>query len=440
MRVALAETRDLGGTCLNRGCIPTKTLLQTAHLYRTIQNADSFGITASACAVDLEKLYARKDEISGKLRDGIAALCKANAITVFAGSGRIRSRGSVIVTTETGETELSAANVLIATGSVPTLPPIPGRELPGVLCSDDLLAAPDEFDSLTVIGGGVIGVEFAEVFSSLGRTVTIVEAADRILPNMDREIAQNLSMILKRRGVEIHTDACVSEIIADNGRLACNFKKGGEDITVASGRILIATGRRPNSSGLLPEDFGGDLARGIPVDDRYMTKMKDVYAVGDVRLGSSGLAHAAAAEAIAAVSIMAGKKARISDLSAVPGCVYTDPEIATIGMTEADAKERGLAIKTAKYLMGANARTMIEQGERGFIKLVFATDDNRLLGASLMCARATDLISEMALALAHGHTADDLLRAMRPHPTFSEGITEAAEGIFGEAIHSVARR
>jgi dihydrolipoamide dehydrogenase len=440
MRVALAETRDLGGTCLNRGCIPTKTLLQTAHLYRTIRNADSFGITASACAVDLEKLYARKDEISGKLRDGIAALCKANANTVFAGSGRINSRGSVTITAETGETELAATNILIATGSVPALPPIPGNKLPGVLCSDDLLAAPDEFDSLTVIGGGVIGVEFAEVFSSLGRTVTIVEAADRILPNMDREIAQNLTMILKRRGVEIHTGAGVSEIVTDNGQLACRFTKSGEDTAVVSDRILIATGRRPNVSGVLPEDFSGDLARGIPVDDRYMTEMQNVYAAGDVRLGTSGLAHAAAAEAIAAVSIMAGKKARVSDLSAVPGCIYTDPEIATIGITEAEAKERGIAVKTAKYLMGANARTMIEQGERGFIKLVFDADNGRLLGASLMCARATDLVSEIALALAHGHTADDLLRTMRPHPTFSEGITEAAEGIFGEAIHSIARR
>ena len=293
---------------------------------------------------------------------------------------------------------------------------------------------------LIIIGGGVIGTEMASVYAALGKQVTIVEAAERILPTMDREISQNMSMILKKRGVEIYTSALVSEISQQEDGLCCHFTAKKEEKTAEADTILLSVGRRPCVGQLFADSFAVDCTeRGfVMVDENFRTSVPSIYAVGDV-IGRIQLAHAAESQGIAAVEHMQGQPVSVRhDL--VPSCVYTTPEIAMVGITVDEAKKEGRAVITGKYVMSGNAKTVIEQQDRGFVKLVFDQESEVLLGAQLMCARATDLISELTTAIAAGLTREQLAGIMRPHPTFSEGITEAAEAAVGQSIHSMPSR
>ncbi|MCL2539156.1 MAG: FAD-dependent oxidoreductase, partial [Oscillospiraceae bacterium] len=306
--------------------------------------------------------------------------------------------------------------------------------LPGVMTSDALLASPQAFKSLLIIGGGVIGVEMASVFSAFGASVTIIESLERILPAFDREISQNLAAILKKRGVSIITGALISEIKAADGALVCHYSKGDAKDSLLADKVLSATGREPAFSGLFDASLAIDTKRGIIVDSNFETSVKGIYAVGDVVEGGVQLAHAASAEGLCAVACMAGKRC-VSDLTAIPACVYTDPEIASVGLTADDAERQGITVKTGKYLMSSNARSMIEGAERGFIKLVFREDNGTLIGAHLMCERATDLIAEATSAIARRMTPRELLSAVNAHPSFHEGFPEAVENADGFAIH-----
>ncbi|PWM40364.1 MAG: dihydrolipoyl dehydrogenase, partial [Clostridiales bacterium] len=292
--------------------------------------------------------------------------------------------------------------------------------------------------SLCLIGGGVIGVEFSTVLSSFGCKVTILEAAPRLLPGMDREISQNLAMILKKRGVDIHTGALVRRIERD-GELLCTYEEKGEEHTLPCENVLIATGRRPNTAGLFAPGAEPKMERGaVRVDDDFRTDVEGLYAIGDA-LGGIQLAHAASAQGIYAVERMAGKEPSVC-LSAIPSCVYTDPEIASVGLTADECKERGIAYRCTKYLMSGNGKSMLSLQERGFVKLVFEEGSEVLLGAQLMCARATDMVGELCDALANRLTARQLARTVRPHPTFCEGITEAVEDLWGRSIHTPPKR
>ena len=447
MKVALVENRELGGTCLNRGCIPTKTIIHTAELYHELQSGPSIGLTVREPAVDMEMVQKRKDEVLEQLRKGIASLMKTNRISVFYGTGTILDREHVKVALsgeKTGEKAeeqpdgqkqdqvvLETGHILIATGSVPACPPIPGSSLPGVVTSDGLLDKKDMFEHLIIIGGGVIGMEFASVYSSLGHGVTVIEALDRILPTMDKEIAQNLKMIMKKRNVDIHTGAKVEEILQteDGKGLICRYTEKDKTCEARADGILIATGRRAYTGGLITDESSREvkdmaMERGrIITDEKYETSVPGIYAIGDVT-GGIQLAHAATAQGRNAVAHMAGEDMVIrTDI--IPSCVYTNPEIGCVGISADEAKARGMEAVTKKYIMSANGKSILSQQERGFIKVVADSGSHRILGAQMMCARATDMISQFAVAMANGLTLGDMAKVIFPHPTFSEGILEA---------------
>ena len=380
MKVALVENRELGGTCLNRGCIPAKTILHTAELYHELQSGPSIGLTVREPAVDMEMVQKRKDEVLEQLRKGIASLMKTNRISVFYGTGTILDREHVKVALsgeKTGEKAeeqpdgqkqdqvvLETGHILIATGSVPACPPIPGSSLPGVVTSDGLLDKKDLFEHLIIIGGGVIGMEFASVYSSLGHGVTVIEALDRILPTMDKEIAQNLKMIMKKRNVDIHTGAKVEEILRteDGAGLICRYVEKDKPCEARADGILIAAGRRAYTGGLITDessqevkDMAMELGR-IVTDETYETSVPGIYAIGDVT-GGIQLAHAATAQGRNAVAHMAGENMVIrTDI--IPSCVYTNPEIGCVGISADEAKAQGMEAVTKKYIMSANGKSI----------------------------------------------------------------------------------
>ncbi|MCL2580008.1 MAG: dihydrolipoyl dehydrogenase [Oscillospiraceae bacterium] len=435
-KVALVDARGLGGTCLNRGCIPTKSILHMANLYRAMLNADEMGIIANDVGYDMAKIHAQKDEVVGKLRDGVAGLLKANGVDVFVGKGSIPAPGKVKVTSNEGEQVLEGARILLAVGAVPMIPPIPGIDLPGVITSDALLeGTPREIKHLLIIGGGVIGVEVASIYASLGVRVTVIEAADRLLPLLDVEIGRSIAMLLEKRGATVHTGTVVKEITQAGDLLAVEgySQKTGDGI-IEVDTVLLAIGRLPYLEGIMREGMELKTNRGILVDEQFRTNIPGVYAIGDCVSGTPQLAHVAHAQAVSAVCMMAGKQSGI-DLSLIPSCIYTEPEIASVGLSADAAKKKGYSVKTSKYVMSSHSKSMLEGLDRGFVKLVFDEQTEMLLGAQLMCGRATDLIGELTAAIVTGATASQLAHLIHPHPSFSEGIGEAVENFFGRAIH-----
>jgi dihydrolipoamide dehydrogenase len=294
------------------------------------------------------------------------------------------------------------------------------------MTSDELLGeCGRSFSSLVIIGGGVIGLEFASIYANLGSEVTVIEALDRILPSMDPEISQAVAAIMKRRGIRISTSAKL-EKIEDVGRLRCSFIEKTRQVTVEADGVLVAAGRKPNIDGLFGPGIEPEMSGGcIKVDDNYMTSIDGIYAVGDV-IGGLQLAHLASAQGTAAVAGMFGEKAGI-DFSAVPSCVYTEPEIASVGLTLDEAIQRGIPAKAARYQMISNGRSVIESQDRGFVKIVFDVSTGIVIGAQIVSGRATDMISELTTAISAGLTAAQLASVIRPHPTFSEGVSKAVE-------------
>ena len=450
--VALVEKNRLGGTCLNRGCIPTKTLLHATGLYREVQQAQQFGIHSSNLAFDETKLWQYKDTVVQQLRDGVAQTLKKGKVTMLAGTARVVEAGATITVEVRQETVqvFHAKHVLLATGSTPAGLPIPGVEQDGVLNSDGILDG-NRFgcqdgklpQHMIILGGGVIGMEMATVYSNLGCQVTVIEALDRILAGMDKEISQNLKMILKKRGVEIVTSAKVLEIKAAattqddpdtqrkvGHRILCIYEvtdRKGETTQhqeEADG-LLISAGRRPQTAGLCSENIPIRMERGyLWVDQNYQTNVPGIYGVGDA-IGGIQLAHMATAEGCRAVEHMFGLPFS-QNLEVIPSCVYTDPEIACVGITADEAKQAGLETETGKYIMSLNGKSILSAQERGFIKLVAEKESRRIVGAQLMCARATDMIGELELAIVKGLNVDELAEVVMAHPTFSEGIGEAA--------------
>ncbi len=438
LSVALVEEDRVGGTCLNRGCIPAKTMLHASALYQEAKQAARFGVNTSAITYDYSKILTYKQATSDNLVQGIEQLLKANGVTRISGSGTLLPGNQVQISGET-PCVLEGKNILLATGSVPAMLPIPGMELPGVLTSDELFQLEQAPESLVIIGGGVISVEFATVFAALDCKVTILEALPRLLPNMDKEIGQNLKMILKKRGVDIHTSASVQGIAQGDGELICTFTEKDKEYTARGQYVLCAVGRRANTRGLFVPAYTPELNRGrVVVDDHFATSLPGVYAIGDL-IGGAQLAHAASAQGMAVARQLAGQTST-SDTGLVPGCVYTNPEIATVGLNEETAKAAGIPAEVGKFIMSANGKSLITQEERGFIKILAHRDTHVILGAQLMCARATDMIGELVTAVANEMTVPQLLKGMRAHPTYNEGIGEALEELEGGAIHTAPRK
>jgi dihydrolipoamide dehydrogenase len=446
-KVAIIEKGDIGGTCLNRGCVPTKTLMHSTHFISEAKRMQEAGISFTDLSLDYGKLMDRKDEVVAKIRTGIEGLFKANGVIVYKGAAKITSKNNVRVTRQSEAMpksdilDLEAKNILIATGSVPVIPRIEGSSLKNVVTSDDLLDGEGRlYNKLLIIGGGVIGIEMATIYKELGCEVEIIEAMDRILSGMDKEISQSITMGLKKKGITIHTGAKVVNI-SEGGPygLVCEYIAKDNTMTTEAEGILLSVGRRSNTEGLFEEDIAPEMDGAcIRVNADFETSLTGIYAIGDVIRGKQ-LAHVASAQGIVAVERMFGHRPSI-DLDVIPSCIYTVPEVATVGMDEAEAKALGYDVKVGKYPMLGNSKTLLSMGERGFVKLICDAKTGRLLGAQLLCDRATDMIGELALAISKKLTYKDLGSIIRPHPTYEEAITEAVDDIDNMAIHVMPRR
>ncbi|SHK46523.1 dihydrolipoamide dehydrogenase [Hathewaya proteolytica DSM 3090] len=442
LKTAVIENRQVGGTCLNRGCVPTKSMLHAAEVYAEIKHAGKLGINVENVTFDIEAVYNRKEETIDGLRKGIEQLFKSNGVELLNGTATIVGEHQIMfVDAEGNSQDIEADNIIIATGSVPSKPPIEGSNLPNVVTSDDLLGMNTMYDHLIVAGGGVIGMEFASLYNSFGKEVTVIELMDKILLRTDKEVSQNLAMIMKKRGVKINTKSMVKSISQEpDGKLKCTYATGDKESSVVGDAVLLALGRRPNTTYLFGQGFSVEMSpRGFVVtDETYRTSVKNIYAIGDVN-GGIQLAHVASAQGIIAVEHILGKEPSI-DINVVPDCVYTNPEIANVGLTEEDAKEKGINYSVGKASMLSNCRSTIAMQDRGFIKVVYDNDKDCIIGAQLMCARATDQINEFATAIVNKLNKEQLASVIRPHPTFGEAATEAIEDLDGMAIHVVKKK
>jgi dihydrolipoamide dehydrogenase len=431
-RVAILEQDpdEWGGTCLNRGCIPTKSLVQSAEVLRTVRRSGEYGVSVAEPAVDWPAMQARKDRVVGGMRRGVQALLKANGVEMIAARGRLA--GGTRVSAD--GREIGARSVLLAPGSVVAVPPIPGADL--CLTSDSILGLDHVPASLVVIGGGVVGMEFAGIFSLLGARVTVVEMLDQILTPVDADLATRFTRLMGARGVDVHLNGRV-EGVATNGDLLCVRLAGGTELRAE--QVLVATGRQPNTADLGLEAAGVAVERAaITVDPHLRTSADGVYAIGDAT-GISMLAHTASYQGEVAVTNALGEKRISADYSAIPACVYTEPEIAYVGLSEAQARAAGHEVRIGQFPFSALGRAMVLGETDGFVKVV-ADADGYLLGVTILGPRATDLIAEAALALHEGITAAELSHVVHAHPTLPEAIAEAALDVDGRAVHIAPRR
>lgn len=438
LSVALIESRKVGGTCLNRGCIPTKTLVKSADLWREIQQAGEFGISIGEASVDFSKVMARKDQVISTLVSGIAHLLKAAKITVIEGLGEFKEANRLEIRTSEGLETISAENIVLATGSVPARIPIPGADLPGVVTSDELLQETTLPKHLVVIGGGVIGLEFASVYQAFGVKVTIIEMLPAILPNVDEEIARRLTPLLKRSGIDILTKTAVKEIKQEGssvGALVVRVESGQVIKEIPADRVLIATGRKPNLQGIDLEGLGLQTERGaIVVNDQMQTNLPHVYAIGDA-VGGIMLAHVASKEGMVAAEHIAGHKVTMN-YEAIPSVIFTHPEIACVGVSEQELKAKGLKYKVSKFPFSANGKALAAGETVGTVKII-ADEQGVIVGASIMGPQASNLIQELTLAVEKRLTGEDLAGTVHAHPTLAETIMEAAHGLNGKPLHLV---
>lgn len=426
LRTALVEKDLLGGTCLNRGCIPTKTLLFAAALLSHMKEGTKFGVTADGVRPDYDALRARCADVTGQLRSGLARLLKQQKIDVYAGEGRVTAEGEVTVTAADGtETVLHGTDIVLAAGSVPAVPPIPGATLPGVYTSDTILSDLPALSRLVIIGGGVIGTEFADVYQALGTEVTIIEAMPRILPPMSTDLARHLAADFRKKGVKVVAKAMVTEIARGEDGLVVRYNLGDKAQEIAADGVLIAVGRRTDPAGLTPFPLAEERRRLI-IDDHCRTSVPHVYAIGDIAAGYPQLAHTAEAQGKIAAAAIAGKDVSVR-IDLIPSVVYTRPELASVGLSEDDARAAGLTVKVSRAVLGGNAKSLIA-GEGGYMKLI-ADGEGRLVGAELQCEEAANIISEATLAIAAGLSAETFASIVRPHPSVEEALGQTVEGL-----------
>jgi dihydrolipoamide dehydrogenase len=422
-KVALVERDQLGGACLTRGCIPTKTLARSAEALAEAKRAEEFGVEVSEIGVDFPKIMARKNRIVQTLINQINQSVKAKDITLFTGSGKLLSSRLVRV----GEQEISAPKIIIATGSAPARIPVPGLELPGVLTSDDILELESIPSSLAIIGGGVIGVEFANIFSILGSKVTIIEMLPQILFPIDEEIARRFSTLLQGFGVEINTSATVKEVRSAGSLLEVVFATAEGERRVEAEKVLLTVGRLPYTEGLGLAELGINMeGEAIKVNSRMETNIEGVYAIGDVIDGIM-LAHVASYEGKVAVDNAFGHHHE-AEYGAIPNCIFTIPEIATVGMSEREAKEKGISYKVSRLPFSASARAQSMGETAGAIKMICEARSGRVIGVHILGPHASDLIAEATLAIHFEANAEDITSAIHAHPTLPEALHKVALG------------
>ncbi|NLC84952.1 MAG: dihydrolipoyl dehydrogenase [Ruminococcaceae bacterium] len=438
LKTVLIEADLMGGTCLNRGCIPTKSLLHAAEVYQNAVHSEDFGINTGEVSFDYARIAARKDKVVDQLRRGVNQLVKSNGGTILHGYGTIIDARTISVSGKDAGT-VKANKIIIATGSKPFIPPIPGVDSSRVLDSTKLLALTECPASLTIIGGGVIGMEFASLFQQLNVPVTVLEMMPEILPEVDVEVARILRKSLQRQGATIFTSAKVTAIESGEHNATCSFELAGETKTVTSELVLIAIGRRPQSADIGLTNIGIETVKGaIPVNEQMETKVPGVYAVGDVT-GKIMLAHVASEQGTVAAENAAGGKARMK-YNIVPNCIYTYPEIACIGISEEKAKSQGIATKVGRFPVAANGKAMLANDTEGICKLVSDAATGELLGAQIIGPKATELISGLGVSMTLETTIAEIGATIHPHPTVSEMIAEAALDTTNRALHYFRRQ
>lgn len=437
MTVAVVEKSELGGICLNWGCIPTKSLLKSAQVLDYARHAEAYGIKIAEAEPDFSAIIARSRGVADKMSKGIQYLFKKNNITVIEGHGKLAGRKTVEVSTSDGEKNTyEAKHIILATGArsrqLPTIPQ-DGKRIIGYRQALTLDHKPA---SMLVVGSGAIGSELAWFYNSIGTKVTLVEFMPNILPVEDEEVSKQMGRCFKKAGVSVMVNASVESVDSSGDLLKINIKNKKGEIEVHEAEIVLsAAGITPNTEGIGLEENGIALENGrVKVDDFYRTNVEGVYAIGDIVHGPA-LAHVASAEALCCVEKMAGLHVEPIDYKNIPGCTYTTPEVASVGLTEAKALEAGYELKIGKFPYTASGKASAAGATDGFIKLIFNAADNQLLGAHLIGANVTEMISELVLARkvkADGHT---IIKTVHPHPTMSEAIMEAAAVAYGEAVH-----
>lgn len=446
MRVAVVEKDKLGGTCLHRGCIPSKALLRSAEVYHTLKNGAQYGVEAGDIGINFLRMQERKQEIVSQLHKGVQHLMKQGKIDVYEGTGRIMGpsifspqAGAITVEYKNGESEILVPKfVLIATGSRP-------RTLPGltidketVITSDEALELTQLPKSVLIIGGGVIGIEWASLFNDLGVEVEIVEYAERILPLEDEEISKEMTRLLKKRKIKVHTGAKIlpETLVYSEGAAIIKAEQNGKEIECRAERILVSVGRQANIEDIGLNNVEADVENGaIKVNEMFQTKEAHIYAIGDV-IGGLQLAHVASHEGIVAVEHMAGQHPHPIDYTMVPKCTYSRPEVANVGLTEAEAKAQGYSVKTGKFNFRAIGKALVYGEYDGFVKIVVDEKTDDVLGVHMIGPHVTDLIAEGALARVLDATPWEIAHTIHPHPTLSEIMGEAALAVDSKAIHS----
>jgi len=428
--VALIEKDRLGGTCLNRGCIPTKALVRSTEVFLEAKRADEFGVEIGSVKANLPQIMARKKKVVDTAVSGVEQLIKVNRVSLHYGTGRLVSPRLVKVNT----TEIRAKKIIVATGSKSTVLPVDGLGLPGVITTDDILELEELPESLVVIGGSHVGVEFASIFNALGTKVTIVKRRPLLLEPVDGEIGRRFAQLLPRQGIRVITGAAVKAILRDGSLLRVVWDTPEGEQGVNGQMVLMATGRQPYSEGLGWSELGLKMEGGaIAVNEYLETNIEGIHAIGDV-LGRHMSAHVASYEGEIATENALGRR-RQADYRAVPTCVFTYPEIAGVGITEQDARDSNTPHKVSKFPFAACGRAIAMGETVGMVKIICHAHDGKVLGVHIMGPHAGDLIAEGALAIQLGATARDLAHTIHAHPTLPEAVRETAMGLLDGAIH-----
>ncbi len=436
-RTAIVEREALGGVCLNWGCIPTKALLKSASVYHYVKNAAAYGIDIEGEAkADISKIVARSRGVAETMSKGIDFLMKKNKIDVLRGHGSIESNGVVAVENEEGRTLYEADHIILATGARPRQMPFIPVDGEKIITSREALVIKELPESIVVIGSGAIGSEFAFLFAQLGVKVTIVEYLPNLMPLEDEEVSKTMERAFRKMRATVYTGTTVKAArVNDEGRCEVDIegKKGAE--TLVADMVLAAVGIKTNTENIGLEKVGIELERDkIKVDEHYQTAVEGIYAIGDL-IPTPALAHVASAEAIHCVDAICDRSPQPIDYSTIPSCVYTSPEVASVGLTEKQAAEKGIELKVGRFQFTASGKAAAAGERDGFVKLLFDAATDKLIGAHFVGMNVTEMIAEPTVAKALGATAEVLAHTIHPHPTMNEAVMEAAEAALGHAIH-----
>ena len=442
LKTAIIEKdKELGGTCLNIGCIPSKALLTSSdHFSFAKKEAAKHGIVIENPRVDLPTMQKRKDKVVKTLTGGVRQLMKTNKVMVLEGMGTITAAGKVSVKSSGGETqEIETKNIVIATGSVPIELPFAKFDGQRIVSSTEALCFTEAPKTFLVIGAGAIGLELGSVWNRLGSEVTMLEFLPRIAVGFDLELSNLLQRALTAQGIKFHLETKVTGVKVENGRVIASAEKANEKLTFEADKVLVSVGRKPFSEGLGAEKVGVefDERKRIKIDKHFRTNVEGIYAIGDVIAGPM-LAHKAEDEGIACVEIIAGKSGHVN-YDAIPGIIYTNPELAGVGITEDQAKEKGMEVRIGKFPFRANGRALANEDVEGLVKFIADAKTDKILGAHILQHAASELIAEPTSVIEFGGSSEDLGRTTHSHPTLSEAVKEAAMAVEKRALHIVNR-